>query len=115
MTDKTAKSGGKHKFELNEEKLAQLKKNAKLVRTGGKGAVRRVRKVTREDQGAAEDNKVVRQLKRFGCQPVQEIEEAVFFLEDDKAKVFTNPRGIVIAVDCKQNTLNITNSYTDQL
>ena len=64
---------------MNPEKLRRLQEK---VRTGGKGSVRRKRKITHK--GAQNDDKKLHQvLKRQGLQPIQGIEEVNLIKHDD--------------------------------
>ena len=87
----TTTKGSKHKFELNKEKLAQLKQGAAAVRTGGKGSMRRkVKNVP--TKVSADDAKMMGNLRKLGCQQVPEIEEVAMFMTDDTVKVFQKPK-----------------------
>jgi nascent polypeptide-associated complex subunit beta len=86
----TKKVNSKHKFEVNHEKLALLKKNSELVRTGGKGTARRkIKKVTKS---ANEDPKVKNTLKKLNVRPLPDIDDVKFYMEDQSVLEFKNPR-----------------------
>eukprot|EP00759_Apiculatamorpha_spiralis_P028949 PhF_6_TR3139/c0_g1_i1/m.4544/K01527/EGD1, BTF3; nascent polypeptide-associated complex subunit beta len=68
-----------------------LAKRAELVRTGGKGSVRRKSKGVHKSSGA-EDKKLQATLKRLGVNSIGECEEVNFFREDNTVLHFTNPK-----------------------
>jgi nascent polypeptide-associated complex subunit beta len=61
------------------------------VRTGGKGTVRRKKKVVRSGAGG-DSKKVGETLKRTGVQLLPGCDEAKLFKEDGSVIVFTNPK-----------------------
>jgi len=73
---------------MNAEKLKRLQT---AVRTGGKGSVRRKRKVIHK-QAAADDKKLQATFKRLGVNPIPGIEEVNMFKDDGNVIHFKNPK-----------------------
>jgi len=86
---------------MNQEKLARLQQ---AVRTGGKGSVRRTKKIARKPQ-ANNDRKLVTALKGFGLNQIPGIEEVVFVQDDGNVRVFNNPK---LQAAVQANTFVIT-------
>jgi nascent polypeptide-associated complex subunit beta len=76
---------------MNAEKLAQLKKKADTVRTGGKGTVRRKKKVARK-VATTDDKKFQAAIKRLGVNPIPGIEEVSMYNVDGTVRIFKNPK-----------------------
>ncbi|EPY35206.1 nascent polypeptide-associated complex subunit beta [Strigomonas culicis] len=70
--------------------LDQLKKRAEVVRTGGKGSVRRTTKAHHKSTG--DDKKVQGVLRRLGVSPFSDIDEAVLYRADGSTFYFAKPR-----------------------
>lgn len=87
------KPGEKHKFVKNEAKIAALKKAVSVVRTGGKGSVRRKQKRVRKNM-SADDVKVQQQIRKLGCNTIPDVDEVNMFMEDDSILHFVKPKGI---------------------
>jgi len=60
--------------------------------TGGKGSVRRKKKVTNRSSSAQSDAKLGTTLKKLGATNIPGIEEVNFFKEDGKVIHFKNPK-----------------------
>jgi len=60
--------------------------------TGGKGTIRRKKKVTSRSTAAQSDAKLGVALKKLGATNIPNIEEVNFFREDGKVIHFVNPR-----------------------
>mmetsp|Transcript_21026 Transcript_21026/g.30312 ORF Transcript_21026/g.30312 Transcript_21026/m.30312 type:complete len:167 (+) Transcript_21026:157-657(+) len=60
--------------------------------TGGKGSVRRKKKVTSRNSAAQSDVKLSAALKKLGATNIPGIEEVNFFKEDGKVIHFVNPK-----------------------
>ena len=60
--------------------------------TGGKGSVRRKKKVASRGSGAATDAKLTTTLKKLGATNIPGIEEVNLFKEDGKVIHFVNPK-----------------------
>lgn len=73
---------------MNPEKLKKLQAG---VRTGGKGTVRRKKKVVR-GAGGNDTKKVAESLKRLGVNPLPGCDEATLFREDGTGIHFKNPK-----------------------
>eukprot|EP01117_Protostelium_nocturnum_P002864 TRINITY_DN13787_c0_g1_i1.p1 TRINITY_DN13787_c0_g1~~TRINITY_DN13787_c0_g1_i1.p1 ORF type:complete len:166 (+),score=52.37 TRINITY_DN13787_c0_g1_i1:64-498(+) len=71
---------------MNPDKLSKL---AAQVRTGGKGSVRRKKKVPHKSS-STDDKKLQATLKRLGCNQIPGIEEVNFFNDDDTVTHFKN-------------------------
>jgi len=71
-------------------KADMLSKMASQVRTGGKGSVRRKRKVVHKSS-AADDQRLQTSLQHLGLAPIGGIEEANLFHEDGTITHFVNP------------------------
>jgi len=67
-----------------------LQKMSSQVRTGGKGSVRRKRKVVHKSS-AADDQRLQTSLQHLGLKPIGAIEEANLFHEDGTVTHFVNP------------------------
>eukprot|EP01105_Mastigella_eilhardi_P022329 TRINITY_DN5495_c0_g2_i3.p2 TRINITY_DN5495_c0_g2~~TRINITY_DN5495_c0_g2_i3.p2 ORF type:complete len:219 (+),score=90.75 TRINITY_DN5495_c0_g2_i3:55-657(+) len=85
-------------------KAAQLERLAKQVRTGGKGSVRRKRKVVRKSS-ANDDKKVQNALKKLNVNPISGIEEVIFYKNDDTIIRFDNPK---VQASVEANTYTVT-------
>ncbi|CCW61168.1 unnamed protein product [Phytomonas sp. EM1] len=68
----------------------QLRKRAELVRTGGKGSVRRTVKAHHRSSG--DDKKVQGTLRRLGVTPFNDIDEATFYRQDGTSYYFSKPK-----------------------
>jgi hypothetical protein len=90
---KEKKEPKQHKFELNKEKLEQLKKAAALVRTGGPGSVRRKFKAVRKTS-TADDVKIQQVLRKFNLNKIPDVSEVNFILENGSAMSFEKPGGM---------------------
>eukprot|EP00612_Vaucheria_litorea_P002337 CAMPEP_0171454284 /NCGR_PEP_ID=MMETSP0945-20130129/1632_1 /TAXON_ID=109269 /ORGANISM="Vaucheria litorea, Strain CCMP2940" /LENGTH=164 /DNA_ID=CAMNT_0011979277 /DNA_START=25 /DNA_END=519 /DNA_ORIENTATION=+ len=100
----------------NPERLAKLQAMANASRTGGKGTVRRKRKVAHKS-GNMDDKKLQGTLKRLGVQPIAGIEEVNLFKSDGSVVHFVNPK---VQVAIQSNTFvvsgpNETKSIKDLL
>lgn len=67
-----------------------LQKRAELVRTGGRGSVRRTMKAHHKNSG--DDKKVQGTLRRLGVTPFNDIDEVVFYRQDGSTFFFNKPR-----------------------
>ncbi len=76
---------------MRRARTDKLKKNEAAVRTGGKGSVRRKKKVTHQ-AGGSDSNKLAATLKRNGVNQLPGCEEATLFRNDGKVLHFTNPK-----------------------
>lgn len=72
-------------------KLDKLQKMSGMVRIGGRGSVRRKRKVVHKT-AAAEDQRMQGHLQQMGLNQITAIEEANLFHEDGTVIHFVNPR-----------------------
>eukprot|EP00300_Choanocystis_sp_HF-7_P027714 c32919_g1_i1.p1 GENE.c32919_g1_i1~~c32919_g1_i1.p1 ORF type:complete len:163 (+),score=47.12 c32919_g1_i1:38-490(+) len=70
---------------------AKLEKLAKSVRTGGKGSVRRKKKVV-NNAGGSVSAKLTAVLKKQSLQQIQGVEEANFFHKDGSVLHFNKPK-----------------------
>ncbi|KAG5490268.1 hypothetical protein JKF63_00388 [Porcisia hertigi] len=68
----------------------QLKRRAEMVRTGGKGSMRRTTKAHHKSTG--DDKKVQVTLRRLGVTPFSDIDEALFYRQDGSAMYFCKPK-----------------------
>lgn len=68
----------------------QLARRAEMVRTGGKGSMRRTTKAHHKSSG--DDKKVQGTLRRLGVTPFSDIDEAVFYRQDGSAYYFSKPK-----------------------
>jgi nascent polypeptide-associated complex subunit beta len=78
-------------FYLIFAQTEKLKKLQDSVRTGGKGTVRRKKKVVRSGAGG-DAKKVSETLKRANVQPLPGCDEASLFREDGSIIHFVNPK-----------------------
>ncbi|GKY92426.1 hypothetical protein MPSEU_000213200 [Mayamaea pseudoterrestris] len=65
---------------------------AATTSTGGKGSVRRKKKVANRSNSAQSDQKLTSTLKKLGATNIPGIEEVNFFKEDGKVTQFKNPK-----------------------
>lgn len=70
--------------------IDQLKKRAEMVRTGGKGSVRRTSKAHHKSSG--DDKKIQGVLRRLGVSPFSDVDEALFYRQDGTVMQFSKPR-----------------------
>eukprot|EP01130_Rhizamoeba_saxonica_P004567 TRINITY_DN1865_c0_g1_i2.p1 TRINITY_DN1865_c0_g1~~TRINITY_DN1865_c0_g1_i2.p1 ORF type:complete len:159 (+),score=59.57 TRINITY_DN1865_c0_g1_i2:62-538(+) len=75
---------------MNQAKLAKLQKMKGQVRTGGKGSVRRRKKVRRKNAGN-DQKKLQMTLKRLGCNYIPNIDEVNLIKDDGHVIQFKNP------------------------
>eukprot|EP01084_Bolivina_argentea_P007664 14409_1 len=68
-----------------------LAKRAAMVRTGGKGTMRRTTRAVHKPS-SNEDAKVSTTLKRLGVSPVADVTEAVMFKADGNIMTFKSPK-----------------------
>lgn len=73
------------------ERIKQLKKVQGNARTGGKGSVRRKKKVQRKAQGN-DEKKVNAALKGLGLNPIPGIDQVDLIQDDGSVLLFKNPR-----------------------
>jgi len=71
------------------EKLKNRFGNAKL---GGKGTVRRKKKASAKSSNAADDKKLMTNLKRLNLQQIPDISEITMLMEDDTVLRFNTPK-----------------------
>jgi len=71
--------------------LARLQQMSESVRIGGKGTQRRKKKAPHKTN-AADDKKLQAALKKFGVQPISEIEEVNLIMENNTVIHFPNPK-----------------------
>jgi nascent polypeptide-associated complex subunit beta len=86
---------------MNPDKLARLQK---AVRTGGKGTVRRKKKVVHKN-ASGDEKKLQAALKRIGVQNIPGFEEVNIFKEDGTVIHFTNPK---VQASIQSNTFVIS-------
>ena len=85
-------------------KADMLQKMASQVRTGGKGSVRRKRKVMHKSS-AADDQRLQTSLQHLGLNHIGAIEEANLFHEDGTVTHFVNP---TVMASIEANTMSIS-------
>eukprot|EP00796_Vickermania_ingenoplastis_P008146 gene8146-5678_t len=68
-----------------------LAKRAELVRTGGKGSVRRTTKAHHKSS-AGDDKKIQGVLRRLGVAPFSDVDEAIFYRQDGTVMQFEKPK-----------------------
>lgn len=73
-------------------KMIQKRFGGQSVSTGGKGSVRRKKKVASRSSAAQSDVKLSAALKKLGATNIPGIEEVNFFKEDGKVIHFVNPK-----------------------
>jgi len=76
----------------NRAKMIAKRFGGASLSTGGKGSVRRKKKVTSRSSTAQSDAKLGAALKKLGATNIPQIEEVSFFKEDGKVINFVNPR-----------------------
>ena len=86
---------------MNAEKLQKLQNS---VRTGGKGSVRRKKKVVRS-AATGNDTKLQATLKRLALNPLQAIDEVLMYRDDGKVLAFANPK---VQVNIQARTYVVT-------
>ena len=85
-------------------KVEMLQKMTAQIRTGGKGSVRRKRKVVHKNS-EANDQRLQASLHNLGMNQISAIEEANLFHEDGTVTHFTNPQ---VMASVEANTVSIT-------
>ena len=75
----------------NRAKMIAKRFGGASTSTGGKGSVRRKKKVTSRSSTAQSDAKLGAALKKLGATNIPQIEEVSFFKEDGKVIQFVNP------------------------
>mmetsp|Transcript_1181 Transcript_1181/g.3328 ORF Transcript_1181/g.3328 Transcript_1181/m.3328 type:complete len:205 (+) Transcript_1181:53-667(+) len=96
-------------FEANKAKtLERLKKMGEGVRTGGKGSVRRKRKVTHKN-APNDDKRLQSTIKRLGLNQIPGIEEVNLFKDNGTVVNFQNPK---VQASIAANTYVITGAST---
>eukprot|EP01125_Pyxidicula_operculata_P016930 TRINITY_DN587_c0_g1_i1.p1 TRINITY_DN587_c0_g1~~TRINITY_DN587_c0_g1_i1.p1 ORF type:complete len:141 (-),score=47.39 TRINITY_DN587_c0_g1_i1:280-702(-) len=93
-----------------EEKLAQLKKLGDQVRTGGKGTVRRKKKIPRK-AATTDDKKLQATLRRMGLNPIPGIDEVTFYHQDGNVRIFKTPK---VQAAVAANTFVVTGQSTEK-
>jgi len=76
---------------MNPTKLAQLQKQQSNARTGGKGTMRRKKKVVRKNQ-VTDDKRLQQTIKRLGSQQIREADEVLFYKNDGQVLVVRNAK-----------------------
>jgi len=74
------------------QRMIQKRFGGKNTSTGGKGSVRRKKKVATRSSGAQSDAKLSAALKKLGATNIPGIEEVNLFKEDGKVIHFVNPK-----------------------
>ena len=85
-------------------KIDMLQKMTAQIRTGGKGSVRRKRKVVHKNS-EANDQRLQSSLHNLGMNTISAIEEANLFHEDGTVTHFTNPH---VMASVEANIVSIT-------
>jgi nascent polypeptide-associated complex subunit beta len=67
---------------MNQEKIDKLKAQMAAVRIGGKGTMRRKKKVVHKNAGT-DEKKLQLQLRKLAVHPIPEIDEVNMFKNDD--------------------------------
>merc|ERR1711990_617226 len=73
-------------------KLAKLQAMAAASRVGGKGSVRRKKKVVHKNVNAADDKRLQNTLKKLGINTIPAIEEVNLFMESGEVIHFNQPK-----------------------
>merc|ERR1712159_374890 len=73
-------------------KLAKLQAMAAASRVGGKGSVRRKKKVVHKSVNAADDKRLQNTLKKLGINAIPAIEEVNLFMESGEVIHFNQPK-----------------------
>merc|ERR1712071_672697 len=93
---------------MNQEvQDARAKLAAKFGQTqlGGKGTQRRTKKVVVKNETVAEDKKLKACVKKFGVQPLSDIDEVNMFKDDNTVVHFRKP---IIQFSVRENLLIVT-------
>ncbi|CAF0867081.1 unnamed protein product [Didymodactylos carnosus] len=104
-------------FQLNKEKkLKKLAENANAIKIGGKGTVRRKKKIIHRPPNA-DDKKLQGSLKKLAANNIQGIEEVNMFKDNGEVIHFSNPK---VQASLSSNTFAIsgqsdTKSLTEML
>jgi nascent polypeptide-associated complex subunit beta len=83
------KAKTKYKHEVNQEKIEQLKKAAAALKTGG---VVKKKKIVSRKASTQTDAKVQNLLKRFNLQPLPDVNNVLFFMENQSVLQFSSPK-----------------------
>jgi len=93
-----------------KDRLQKLQDAAALVRTGGKGSVRRKKKAVHK-VGATDDKRLQATLKRLGVNGIPGIEEVSLFKEDGVVIHFKNPK---VQASITANTYVVSGTPTEK-
>ncbi|XP_064625346.1 transcription factor BTF3 homolog 4-like [Lineus longissimus] len=88
---------------MNQEKLDKLARMSEQVRIGGKGAMRRKKKVIHRT-AMTDDKKLTTALKKLGVNPIPQIEEVNMIKDDGSVIHFVNPK---VQASLSANTFSI--------
>jgi len=91
----------KYTHKRNEAKVKELNEAALSVRIGGKGSMRRKKKVIPKSQDEA---KIQTVLKKISSKEIDDVEEANFFMEDNSILNFKKPK---IVAQVNSNTVAV--------
>mmetsp|Transcript_6917 Transcript_6917/g.22260 ORF Transcript_6917/g.22260 Transcript_6917/m.22260 type:complete len:152 (-) Transcript_6917:144-599(-) len=83
--------------------------SAQVSRVGGKGGIRRKKKVTHKS-AAQDDKKLQSSLRRMGVNPVNAVSEVLMLMEDDTAMVFN--QGVRMQANLSANTYIVSGTHT---
>jgi len=103
MADQLKPDEEKPKSNVNQERLNQLKNLQDQVRTGGKGTVRRKKKILHHAV-VKDDKQLINTLKKLGANPIPGIEEVNLFRDNNTVITIKNPK-VQTALAC--NTFSV--------
>merc|ERR1719284_1455964 len=95
--------------EMAKARAALAARSKGASRTGGKGSVRRKKKVVKKSGGAADNSKLQNALRRLGVNQVTSVQEVQMHMDDDQCMVFNQqPR---VQANISANTYVVSGSH----
>jgi hypothetical protein len=99
---------GKHKYEINQKRIEQLKKAAESLKTAGR--VVKKKKVVKKPKNQT-DIKVQNLLKRFNLQALNDATSVLFFMQDQKVLQFNAPK---VSAGTQSGVFVVTGEYQEK-
>lgn len=99
---------GKHKYEINQKKIEQLKKAAESLKTAGR--VVKKKKIVKKQKAQA-DIRVQNLLKRFNLQALNDATNVLFFMQDQKVLQFNAAK---VSASTQSGVFVVTGEYEEK-